>query len=97
MTHWQLLGKPTYGSRIGRIGLLSKGLLKTSMWVKSPCPATSKRTRLGNEGATTADHSNLHLKQKVLSECERRSSILDASVSQTYSRKTNNLPFLEIG
>lgn len=79
------------------MGLSSKGLwlLRSSIGVMSPCKATNNSTRLGNEGAATVVHSTFQ--QKVLSECKLRSAVLDASASQTYSQKTNNLPFSEIG
>lgn len=78
------------------MGLSSKGtwLLKTSIGVMSPCLAANHPTRLGNGGAVTVLHSTSQIKQKVLSECERRSSTLDDS--QTYPQKTNNL-FSDIG
>lgn len=92
---------PLMGPECGgwRMGLLSTGLQlwRTSIGVTAPCPATNNLTRLRAEGAASVIHSTFQLKQKVLSKCKLSSSTLDASVSQTYSQKTNNLPFAEIG
>ncbi len=81
------------------MGLLSKGfwLLRICIEVRSLCPATNNPKRLGNEDAAGLVHTTFHLRQRVWSKCKLRSSTLKATVLQTYSQKTNNLSFSEIG
>lgn len=99
---WQPLGQKAH-LRIqnrrswGELSSMGLWLLRICIEVRSLCPATNNLTRLENEGAASLDHSPSHLKQKVLSKCKRRSFTLEGSVSQTYSQKTNNLSFSEIG